>query len=102
MRAQELLNGVRVGPRGIGGDQRIEEFQEPFRGARWEGVDRMSDNIRMNMLGKVEADGTTARAGTLRIVIGNGRNACEVREAHRHGRGTPPDMWRARERGGFR
>src|SRR6185369_4360249 len=56
MLAKELLNGVRVRPSPIGGNQRIEKLQESFRSARGEGVDRMSDDVRMNMLGKVEAD----------------------------------------------
>jgi hypothetical protein len=78
MFAQELLDGIRVWPRRIGGKQRVEEIQKFFRRARWEGVDRMSHDISMTMLGKVEADRATARARTLGIVIGNGRNSREV------------------------
>ena len=70
MRAKELLNGVRVRPGRIGGDQRIEKVQESFRSARGESVDRMSDDVRMNMLGKVEADRATARARALRSLSG--------------------------------
>ena len=61
----------------------------------------MSDDVGMNMLGKVEANRATARARTLRVVIGNGRNSREVREAHRHRSGIPLDMRRTRERDGF-
>ena len=73
MRAQEPLDGIRVRPRGIGGNQRVEEVQELLRGARRKGVDRMSDDVGMNVLGKVEANRATARARILRIVIGNSR-----------------------------
>src|ERR1700733_6731061 len=102
MHAKELLDRVRVRSRGIGGDQRVEKLQELFHSSRREGVDRMSDDIRMNMVGKMEANGATARAGTLRVVIGNGRNSREVRKPHRHRGGIPLDMGRAREGGGFR
>jgi hypothetical protein len=75
--AQELLNGIRVRASSIGGDQRVKEFQEIFRSARGEGVDGMSDDVAMDVFVKMEADGATARARILSIVIGDGRNSCE-------------------------
>jgi acetylglutamate kinase len=84
MRAKELLDGIRVRSGRVGRNQRIEELQEPFRGARREAVDRMTDDVGMNMLAKVEANRKAARAGTLRVVVGDGRNSREVREANSH------------------
>src|SRR5580765_6207887 len=100
MRAKELLNGVGVRPRRIGGNQRIDEVQKFLCSTSGEGVDRMSDDVCMNMLVKVEADSASARARTL-IVIGNGWNSREVREAHRHRSRIPPDMRCARIRDGL-
>src|SRR5271157_3431879 len=57
----------------------------------------MSDDVCVTMLGKMEADRETARARILRIVVGNGRDAREVREAHGHWSGIPLDMRRARK-----
>src|SRR5712691_10169826 len=61
----------------------------------------MSDNVGVNMLRKVEANREPPRAGSLGVVIGNGRNSCEIREAHRHRRRIPMEMRRARQRGSF-
>ena len=51
---------------GISGNQCIEKIQQSLRGAHRNGVDRLSDNVRMNMLGKVEANRKPARPGALR------------------------------------
>ena len=67
-------------------------------GARREGVDRVGDDVGVNMLGEVEAHRAAARARPLRIVIGNGRNSREVRKAHRHRSGAVVQVWRARAR----
>jgi hypothetical protein len=77
MRAKELLDRIRVRPGRVGGNQCVEELEEPLRGARREGVDRMTDDVGVNMLGKVEANRKASRAGPLRIVIGNGRDSAK-------------------------
>ena len=82
MGTQELLNRIRVRPRRIGGEQRVEELQKPFRSARRESVHRMGHDVGMNVLGKLEADAATARARILRVVVGNVRNSREVREPY--------------------
>jgi hypothetical protein len=41
----------------------------------------MTDDVGVNMLAKVEANRKPSRAGTLRVVVGNGRNSCKIREA---------------------
>src|SRR5208283_4467157 len=56
---QEPLNGIRVRPRRIRGNQRLEEVQEFCRRARGEGVNRMGDDVGMNMFGKVKANRAT-------------------------------------------
>ena len=86
MGAQELLDGIRMWSGRISGNQSVEEFQKFFRGARGEGVDRMGHDVGMNVLGKVEADGATARARILLIVIGNRGDSRKVRKTHRHRR----------------
>src|SRR5258705_9578424 len=86
MRAKKLLDGIGVRPFGVGGNQCIEELHEALRGARREAVDRMTDDVGVNMLSEVEANREAARAGTLRIVIGHGRNSRKIREADRHRR----------------
>src|SRR5271157_5060692 len=48
MGAKELLNSIRMRPRRIRGNQRVDEVQEFFRSACWKGVDRMSDDVGMN------------------------------------------------------
>jgi hypothetical protein len=50
MRAEKLLDRIRVRPRGVGGNQCIEELQKSFRSARREVVDRMSNDVGVNML----------------------------------------------------
>jgi hypothetical protein len=102
MRAEELLDRIRVRPGGVGRNQRIEELHETLRGTRREAVDRMTDDVGVNMLAKVEANRKPARAGALRVVVGNGRNSRKVREADRHRRAIPVQMRRARQRSGFR
>ena len=69
---------------------------------RWEVVDRMTDVVGVNMLTEVEANRKTARAGALRIVVGDGRNSRKVRESDRHRRGIPVQMRRPRQRRGLR
>src|SRR6202043_2798238 len=75
MRAKELLDGIRMRPRGVGGHQCLEELHEPLCGARRDPVDRMTDDVGVNMLAEVEANPKAARAGPLRVVVGNGRNS---------------------------
>src|SRR5215469_5231952 len=62
----------------------------------------MTDDVGVNMLGKVKSHRKPARTRTLRVVVGNGRDSGKVREADRHRRGTPVQMWCPRQRGGFR
>ena len=62
----------------------------------------MGDDIGMDMLGKVEANGATAGARPLRVVIGDGRDSSEIREAHRHRGGISLNVWRAGKLGGLR
>jgi hypothetical protein len=78
MRGEELLDRIRVRPGGVGGDQCVEELQEFLCGTHREVVDRMTDNVGVDMFGKVKADRKTARAGTLGIVIGDGRNSRKI------------------------
>src|SRR5271155_2239228 len=65
MRAEELLDAIRVRPGSVGGNQCVEELEESFRGARREVVDRMTDDVGVSMLAEVEANCKPARAGTL-------------------------------------
>src|SRR6516165_10490107 len=65
-------------------------------------VDRMTDDVGVDMLGEMEADRKTAWARALRVVVGNGRNSRKVREAGRHRRGIPVQMRRPRQRSGLR
>jgi hypothetical protein len=75
MSCKKLFNGIRVRPCRVGGDWRIEELKEALRGARREVVDRMSDDVGVNMLAKVEANRKPARAGALRVVVANARDS---------------------------
>jgi len=59
MGAEELLDGIRVRPGGVGGNQCIKELHESFRGARRKVVDRMTDDVGVNML--VEVVGIPAK-----------------------------------------
>ena len=73
MRAEELLDGIRVRPGRVGGNQGIEKLQEFFRGAHREVVDRMADDVGVNMLGEVEANRKAARPapwGSLSATLG--------------------------------
>jgi hypothetical protein len=102
MRAKELLDCIRVRTRRVGRNQCIEELQQPFHRARRKVVDRMPDDVGVNVLAKVKAHRNAARTGTLRVVVGNGRNSRKIREADRHGSGTAVQMRRPRQRRGFR
>ncbi len=89
------------GPAGVSGDEGVEEVQEPFGGARGEGVDRVGDDVGVDMLVEVEADGAAARACVLLIVVGNGWDSGEVGEAHGYRGGGALDVRCAGERDGF-
>ena len=58
------------GPAGSVAINGIEELDESFGGAHREVVDRMTDDVGVDMLGKVKADRKAARARTLRVVVG--------------------------------
>ena len=102
MHAKKLLDRIRVRPGGVGGDHGIEKLAEFFGGAHREGVDRMRDDVGVSVLGQVKANRKAARAGALRVVVGDARNTGEIREADRHRRRSPVDMRRPRQRAGFR
>ena len=82
MRTEELLDGRSgCGPGGTRSRSApLRNLHEALRRACREAVDRMRDDVGMNMLGEMEANRKTARARTLRVVVGNGRNAREVPE----------------------
>ena len=54
----------------IGRDESVEESKEVLGGARGKGVDRMGDDVGVDVFVEVEADGTAARACVLLIVVG--------------------------------
>ena len=99
MCAEELLDGVGVRSVWISGDERVEEVEEIFRGARWEGVDGVSDDVSVDVFVEVKADDATARARVLRVIVGNGGDSGEVGEAHRYWSGRPLDVRCTGERG---
>jgi hypothetical protein len=102
MRTKELLDDIRVWPGRVGGNHGIQERHEPLGGAHREVVDRMANDVGVNMLGEVKANRKAARAGTLRVVVGNRRDPRKIREANRDRRGIPVEMRRPRQRRGFR
>jgi hypothetical protein len=61
----------------------------------------MTDDVGVNMLGKMEAHRKAARASTLRVVGGDDQDSGKVREADRHRPPTLVQMRRSRQRGGF-
>jgi hypothetical protein len=64
MRAKKLLNGIRMRPVGVAGDHGIQELDKPLDGVRREVVDRMTNDVGVNMLAKVKANRKAARART--------------------------------------
>jgi hypothetical protein len=102
MRTKELLDGIGVRPGGVGGNQCIKKLHESFRGGHREGVDRMTDDVGVNMLGEVEANRKATRPGALRVVVGNRRNSRKVREADGHRSEIPLQVRRSRQRSGLR
>src|SRR6516225_9394621 len=70
MRTEELLDGIRVRPFRVGGNHGIQELHESLGGAHREIVDRMTDDVGVDMLGEMEADRKTAWARALRVVVG--------------------------------
>src|SRR5215831_7941368 len=84
MLAKVLLDGVRMWPGRIRGNQGVDEFQKLIRGARWEAVHRMRHNVGMNVLSEMEANREAARTGILRVIVSNGGNSREIGEARRH------------------
>jgi hypothetical protein len=57
----------------VGRKQDVKKLKKFFGGAGGEGIDRMRDNVGVNMVGQVEADGATARAaacGSLSRMVG--------------------------------
>src|SRR5215469_7811282 len=98
MCAEELLDGVGVRPCRVRGNHCTEELHEPLRGAHGERVNRMPDNVDVDMLSKVEANRKAARPGTLRVVVGNAWYSRKVREPDGQWRGIPLQMRRPRQR----
>jgi hypothetical protein len=73
MRAKKLLDGVRVRPGGVDGNHGIEKLDEPLGGARREIVDRMTDDVGVNMFAEVKANRKAVRAapcGSLSATVG--------------------------------
>jgi hypothetical protein len=66
-----------------------QELQELLASVDWKAVRGMSDNVGVDMIGKMEADGDPARAGLCRVVVGDRGDAGGVRIADGHGRGWP-------------
>jgi hypothetical protein len=58
----------------------------------------MRDDVGVNVVGQVEADGATARAAALRVVVADGRNPGEIRKTHRHRDRAPLKVRRPRQR----
>ena len=57
------------GPEGVGGNHGVEERHESLRSAHRDGVNRMTDDVGVNMFGKVKPNRKAARAAALRVVI---------------------------------
>jgi hypothetical protein len=98
MSCQELLKRIRMRSGRVGRKQGIEKLKKFFDGAGGKGIDRMRDDVGVNMVGQVEADGATARAAALRVVVADGRNPREIRKTHRHRDGAPLKVRRPRQR----
>lgn len=81
IRGQELLNrvGVRFGR--ITGRDRAKEFQEFLGSAGREAIDRVGDDIGMDMFAKIESYGATARAGDFGVVVRDLGDSRKVGEA---------------------
>ena len=60
-----------------------EELQELLAGADGEAVGGVGDDVRVGVVGQVEANGDPARAGSLRVVVGDRRHARGIRDSGR-------------------
>ena len=96
MGSKERFDWRWLGSVGTACTRRMEEFDELFRGAARKAVNRVSNNIGVHMLGKMEPNPNTART-RVRIVVGNVRNTSEIGKANRHRRRRPVKMRGARE-----
>ena len=85
---------------GIARGQRRQKLQKLLSCPRRKAIGRMTDNIGMNVLGKIESDRESTRIRIL-IVIRYQRNACRVRESHSHRRRLAHDMRCPRQCGGL-
>ena len=101
-KAESCNATFRVWPSRIGSDHRIEELDEPLGSARRERIDRLTDDVGVNMRPKVEANCKAARGRMLRVIVSNGRDSRSIRETDRHWRGIALEMRRSRQRRGFR
>ena len=75
--------------------RRSEKFQELLPGPDRKPVERMGDDVRVDVFGQVEPDGHPLRAGPHRVVVGDARNPRRQREPHGD-RGGRPSGVRAR------
>jgi hypothetical protein len=64
-----------------------QELQELLAGADRKAVRGMGDNVGVDMIGEMEANGDAARAGVCRVVVGDRGDAGGVRVADGHRRG---------------
>src|ERR1700677_3805066 len=101
MAAEVLLDGVWVRALEIRGYERVEELDKSLGGARGEAIDRVRDDVGVDVFIEVEADSAAARA-CIGIVVGNVGDAGEIGEPHRYGSGTSLDMRCPSERSGLR
>src|ERR1700735_1385308 len=83
---------------GVARGQRRQKLQKLLSCPRRKAIGRMTDNIGMNVLGKIESDRESTRI-RIRIVIRYQRKAGRVRESHSHRRRLTNDVRRLRQRG---
>src|SRR5262249_55166893 len=101
MGTKKLLDRRGLGRARPAGVSRAKKFHELLGGPYGKSVDRVSDDVRVNVVGQMKADGNTARA-CLRTVVGHGGNPGKIRETHAYGSRGPRDVRCARERFGGR
>ena len=73
---------------------RANELQELFPGPHRELAQRLPDDVRVDVVAQVEADGDPLWAGSHWIVVGNARNARLERESYGDWSGRPSGMRR--------
>src|SRR5262249_54929269 len=97
----EDLDWRGFGDAGAAGGNGVEEFDELFGGANGKFVDGVGDDVGVNVVGEIEANGAAARAGAFGSEVRNIGDAGEIGKAEFDASLRAGHVGRVGDRSGF-